>query len=88
MQGHYGFDKFSDYADLYLLTDTSIPWQDDGTRFFPLEDDRQRFFEKCENELINRGLPYIVISGADLMGRIDQATFAIDQLLAGRPVHR
>lgn len=57
------FDKFKDYADLYLLCDVDIPWVDDGTRYFKNDEDRRRFFELCERELIKRRVRYVKISG-------------------------
>lgn len=55
------FDQFNDLADLYLLCDVNIPWADDGTRYFPDQADRERFFQLCEDELKRRGANYTVI---------------------------
>lgn len=60
---HPWFDEFNDYADLYLLTDVDIPWEDDGTRYFKNDDDRRRFFDICEAELKSRNIPYVRMSG-------------------------
>lgn len=58
------FDKFfHDYADLYVLCDVEIPWKDDGTRYFPKQEDRQRFFELCEKTLIERKVKFVYASG-------------------------
>lgn len=71
------FAEFDDYADLYLLTDVDIPWVDDGTRYFKNDDDRKRFFNTCEQELINRGVNYVRISG-DHKTRLATAVRAIE----------
>ena len=56
-------DAFRDYADLYLLCDIDVAWEDDGTRYFPGRSDRERFFTACRTELETRGLPYRLIQG-------------------------
>lgn len=76
------FAAISDTADLYLLCDIDVPWEDDGIRYFPGEADRRRFFTACEAELIRRGLPYLVMTG-DRETRLARAIAAIDALLAG-----
>ncbi len=75
------FSKFSDYGDLYLLTNVDIPWEDDGTRYFRNDEDRQRFFATCEAELKARGIRYVVVSGSR-EERLKTAIAAIDALLA------
>jgi HTH-type transcriptional regulator, transcriptional repressor of NAD biosynthesis genes len=57
-------DSFDDYADLYLLCDIDIAWADDGTRYFPKPEDRQRFFDLCKDELVHRGIAFEIISGS------------------------
>lgn len=59
-------DAVAETADLYLLCDIDIRWQDDGTRYTDLSgaDTRKRFFEMCGGELERRGLPYVTISGS------------------------
>ena len=44
------------FADLYLLTDIDIPWEDDGTRYFPAPADRRRFMAACEQVLDEAGV--------------------------------
>lgn len=51
-------------ADLYLLTGVEFDWVDDGTRYFPNPEDRRRFHELCEQELVRRGLPYEHVTGS------------------------
>lgn len=63
-------------ADLYLLCDIDIPWQDDGTRYFEAQEDRKRFYALCEQELDDRGLRYVKISG-DIDHRVMMSTAAI-----------
>ncbi len=69
-------DAFDHYADLYLLCDIDIPWEDDGNRYFPDDARRKKFFDLCKDELDKRKLPYVCLSGA---GRLEQAVAAIDQ---------
>jgi len=52
-----------DPADLYLLTDIDFDWVDDGTRYFPAREDRERFMALCEAELVRRNLPHVRIGG-------------------------
>ncbi|WGM38000.1 AAA family ATPase [Caulobacter sp. NIBR1757] len=56
-------EAFDDLCDLYLLTDIDAPWVDDGTRYFPQDDTRRRFFDLCRAELDRRGARYITLSG-------------------------
>lgn len=74
--------EFTDYADLYVLCDVDIPWVDDGTRYFPAEEDRKRFLEACRAELVARKVPFVVVSGT-VEQRLEVAVEAIDVLLAG-----
>lgn len=74
------FASFNDYADLYLLCDIDIPWENDGTRYFPREEDRKRFLAACKRELAARGVNYALVSGS-LDGRMAQATQATRGLL-------
>jgi NadR type nicotinamide-nucleotide adenylyltransferase len=74
------FDSFTDYADLYLLCDVDIPWVDDGTRYFSNDLDRKRFFDICEQELKNRNIQYIKISG-DFDTREQTAIEAVKRVL-------
>lgn len=61
---HEWFDSFKDYADLYVLCDIDIPWVDDGTRYFKDQPTRQKFFNICEKELIDREVNYVIVSGS------------------------
>jgi HTH-type transcriptional repressor of NAD biosynthesis genes len=70
-------DAYDDYADLYLLCDVDLPWEDDGMRYFPALADRQRFFERCRAELERRGLPYALVQGIDPAQREAAAARAI-----------
>lgn len=60
------FSTFKDYADLYLLCDIDIPWVNDGTRYFPDDESRKKFHEKIEQELVDRGVNYAIVSGNGL----------------------
>jgi len=70
-----GFDR----PDLYLLTDVDIPWEDDGTRYFPDAARRADFMRHCEQVLDEAGAQYVRISG-DIDTRMAQAVAAIDRL--------
>lgn len=48
--------------DLHLLMDIDIPWEDDGTREFPQL--REWHFKRLKEELDQRRLPYVIISGS------------------------
>ncbi|HST37248.1 MAG TPA: AAA family ATPase [Allosphingosinicella sp.] len=67
------------FADLYLLTDIDIPWEDDGTRYYPDPADRRRFMAACERVLAEAGVRYARISGG-LEARMSQAIAAIEAL--------
>lgn len=51
----------SNYYDLYLLTDTDIPWEKDDLRDKPNE--RNESFLIFKNELIQNNIPFVVING-------------------------
>ena len=57
------FASWTHTADLYLLFDIDLPWEDDGTRMFGRAADRQRFFDLSRRELERRGVPWRLISG-------------------------
>lgn len=79
---HPWFADYKDYADLYLLTDIDIPWDDDGTRYFRDDDERRRFHSLCEAELASRSIRYTRVSGAKDQ-RLSTAISAVEQLLRG-----
>jgi len=64
---------------LYFLLDIDIPWVDDGLRCCP--EDRHWFHERFLQELNERELPYVLLSG-DLTQRLGIAISALDTLLA------
>lgn len=57
------FDSWDNTADLYLLFDIDLPWEEDGTRMFGKPADRQRFFDLSRRELVRRKLPWVLING-------------------------
>jgi NadR type nicotinamide-nucleotide adenylyltransferase len=71
-------DQVEEYADFYILPDIDIPWADDGTRYFPGDAARKRFYDLCRNELEKRGLPYAVIKG-EHEARVKAAAAVIDE---------
>ncbi|MBO9574442.1 MAG: AAA family ATPase [Sphingobium sp.] len=70
------FDRFSDYADLYLLLDIDLPFVDDGLRLYGGAVERRRFFALCKAELERRGVPYALIGGTGA-DRLENALAAI-----------
>jgi HTH-type transcriptional repressor of NAD biosynthesis genes len=71
-------DDFDDYADLYVLCGISMPWEDDGTRYFPTVEQRQRFFALCEAELTRRSLPYVRVEG-NKKARLERSVAEIER---------
>lgn len=63
--GHVPDGLFEDFAraDLYLLTDIDIPWEDDGGRYYPDPADRRRFMAACESVLDGAGARWVKLSG-------------------------
>ncbi len=76
-------EDFTDTADLYLLTGIDMPWDDDGTRYFPDDATRQRFFDACKAELDRRELPYVTLTG-DRAKRLADAAAAIEKFFAAK----
>lgn len=74
------FEQFNDYADLYILCGIDIPWEDDGTRYFKEEVERQRFYDLCRAELVSRGVKFIEVSGI-LTDRLWESVVHIDKLI-------
>jgi HTH-type transcriptional regulator, transcriptional repressor of NAD biosynthesis genes len=80
--GHVPEGVMEDFprADLYLLTDIDIPWEDDGTRYYPDPADRRRFMAACERVLDEAGARRVRISGG-LDERFAQAVAAVETLV-------
>lgn len=70
-----GFTK----ADLYLLTDIDIPWEQDGGRYYPDPVDRQRFLEACVQVLEEAGAAWVKLSGQNDR-RLATAIEAVEKL--------
>ncbi|OGD83195.1 hypothetical protein A2572_01925 [Candidatus Collierbacteria bacterium RIFOXYD1_FULL_40_9] len=66
-------------VDLYIVTDTDIPFVQDGTR--DGQHQRQHMHNRFIEELNKRKLPYIVVSGPR-KNRLKQAMSLIDPLLS------
>jgi NadR type nicotinamide-nucleotide adenylyltransferase len=64
--------------DLFLLMAPDIPWENDGLRQF--EAQREWMFERLQQELECRGLPFRIIRG-DYAARSEQAVQAVEALL-------
>ncbi len=59
------FAAFDATADLYLLLNSDLPWVDDGTRIYGDALTRANFFSRCRDELIARGVDWVMISGRE-----------------------
>ncbi len=70
------------HADLYLLTDTDLPWTPDpGQRDGPAV--RAALHTLFRDELLARGVAHVLVSGS-LDERMETAIRAVDGLLASR----
>lgn len=67
-------------ADLYLLFEPDVPWQEDGTRFFGADEPRARFAALAEEMLVRAGVPFLRIAGT-WAERETKAVAAIEALL-------
>ncbi len=74
------FDAYRDYPDLYLFCDIDLPWVRDDVRYFSDPDDRRRFHEACERELVSRSVNFVRISGPPEQRRA-RAIEAVEKLL-------
>lgn len=68
-------------ADLYLLLDASVPFVQDGIRYFADGDDRRRFQALCEDVLQRAGARVARITG-DWEARDGQACAVVESLRA------
>ena len=57
------FDRWTNYADLYIVLDIDLPWIEDGTRMFGGDDARRRFFDLSRRELERRGVRHVLVGG-------------------------
>lgn len=62
--------------DLYVVCDIDTPWVDDGQRWFPEEDQRNRFAGLCIDEARKRGVRYVLATG-DVETRVETVLRAI-----------
>lgn len=76
------FDQWHGYADLYLLFDIDLPWEEDGTRMFGTEAARRRFFDLSQRELERRGVRWALVTGQGSQ-RYLNALKAIERAAAG-----
>jgi HTH-type transcriptional repressor of NAD biosynthesis genes len=79
--GHVPDGVMEDFtpADLYLLTDIDIPWEDDGGRYYPDPADRRRFMTACEQVLDEAGVDWVRLNGSP-EARLEQAILAVSRL--------
>lgn len=57
-------EAFWTAPDLYVICDVDGPWVDDGQRWFPQPEDRERFLNLCIDEAEARKVPWIIASGS------------------------
>jgi HTH-type transcriptional regulator, transcriptional repressor of NAD biosynthesis genes len=50
-------------ADLYLLTGIDVPWEDDGTRYYPDDARRRQFMAACRAVLEKAGAAWVDLAG-------------------------
>lgn len=67
--------------DLTLLLDVDVPWVDDSQRYFPDQDARVEFFERCKAALESKGDRYEIIRG-DYSERLRLAATHVETLLS------
>ena len=68
--------------DLYLLCNTDLPWVKDELREYPDLKTRDQLYHIYKDIMINQSTPWVDISG-DHDERLQKATKAVDQLMAG-----
>lgn len=56
-------DRVDETADLYLLAQVDVPFEADAIRYYPGQQEREKFFQLCRSELERRNLCYVVLSG-------------------------
>ena len=66
------------HFDHYLLLDVDLPWVNDTHRYRPNE--RETFFRKCEEQLVERKKNYTIIRGKDEQ-RLTRAIECVDAIL-------
>ena len=66
------------HCDLYLLCATDLPWAQDVLREYPDSSMRQRLFNMYKDILVNSGVPWVEVSGAERQ-RLHTAVQAIDR---------
>jgi len=67
------------HCDLYLLCDVDLPWVKDELREYPDLGMRQRLFKMYKDVMINSGVRWVQISGADEQ-RLQVAVDSIENL--------
>jgi len=69
------------FAQLYLLLEPDVAWQNDGTRYSGNAEARTWFFDKLEALLLDLELPFRTISGVDWLERENTAKAAVNEFL-------
>ena len=65
--------------DLFLLTNTDLPWVKDELREYPDHDTRLKLFHHYRDALINQSVPWVEISGV-AENRLKQAKSAVAKM--------
>ena len=68
------------HYDLTLLLDVDVPWVDDNQRYFPDQEARVAFFERCKKALEAKGDPFVILGG-DYDDRFHAACEAVRALI-------
>lgn len=50
--------------DLYVVCNIDVPWEADGQRWFPQQEQRLDFLDRCLKEVKRRGVPHVLVSGS------------------------
>jgi HTH-type transcriptional regulator, transcriptional repressor of NAD biosynthesis genes len=78
-------DRIDDPADLYLLCDIDVPFENDGLRYFPDQATRAKMLDATRVELERRNLPYVTVTGSR-EARRKTAVDAVTGILPGGTV--
>ncbi len=70
------------HYDMYLLTNTDLPWQKDELREYPDHETRLKLFHHYRDALINQDVPWAEVSGTG-PERIRNAVKAVDKMFSG-----
>ncbi len=73
------------HYDQYFLMDIDVPWVSDGLRDLGEQRKREQMFEKFRQALIQRGIPFILLSGS-YEEKKQKIIRIVDEMLNGSPM--